>query len=248
MRHLLLVVPLLLGPIASAIPVQAQTQLSIGISSPGVQIGINMPSYPQLVRVPGYPVYYAPQARSNYFFYDGLYWVYQDDNWYSSDWYNGPWHAVGPQYVPLYVLRVPVRYYRQPPTYFRGWRPDAAPRWNEHWGRDWEQQRSGWDRWDRRSVPAPAPLPSYQRPYSGARYPSVVEQQHDIRSQNYRYRPHEPISQQHYQQAPAPQRAQPDRPQAEPRNRGQEKKAEKQDKDKGNGKGKDDRKNQGDQK
>ena len=41
--------------------------------------------------VPGYPVYYAPDIGGNYFFYDGRYWVYQDDNWYSSSWYNGPW-------------------------------------------------------------------------------------------------------------------------------------------------------------
>jgi hypothetical protein len=56
-----------------------------------VSIGINVPIYPRLVVVPGYPVYYAPQLDSNYFFYDGLYWVFQDDNWYQSSWYNGPW-------------------------------------------------------------------------------------------------------------------------------------------------------------
>jgi len=88
--------------------------------------------------------------------------------------------------VPLYVLRVPVRYCRQPPPYFRGWRADAPPRWGDHWGRDWEQRRSGWDRWDRRSAPAPAPLPTYQRNYSGDRYPREVEQQHSIQSEKYR--------------------------------------------------------------
>lgn len=43
-----------------------------------VSIGINLPVYPQLVVVPGYPVYYAPWLQSNYFFYDGLYWIYQN--------------------------------------------------------------------------------------------------------------------------------------------------------------------------
>src|ERR1700751_749063 len=75
-----------------------------------VSIGINFPVYPQLVRVPGYPVYYAPQVNSNYFFYDGMYWVYAGDNWYASSWYNGPWELVTPEAVPLFVLRVPVRY------------------------------------------------------------------------------------------------------------------------------------------
>jgi hypothetical protein len=116
----------LLGRLAIALSLtlgvasQAETQFSIGISVPGVSIGINTPAYPQFVRVPNYPVYYAPGLQSNYFFYDGLYWVYQQDNWYSSSWYDGPWYAVGPQYVPLYVLRIPVRYYRNPPPYFGG--------------------------------------------------------------------------------------------------------------------------------
>jgi hypothetical protein len=138
----------------------AVAQVSIGISMPGVSIGINMPVYPQLVRVPNYPVYYAPQVQANYFFYDGMYWVYQQDNWYASSWYNGPWGLVSPQAVPVYVLRIPVRYYRNPPMYFRGWQADAPPRWNEHWGHDWSRQRSGWDHWDRRAAPAPAPLPA----------------------------------------------------------------------------------------
>ena len=59
-------------------------------------------------RVPGYPVYHAPNAPGNYFFYDGLYWVFQSDNWYSSGWYNGPWQQVGPDRVPLFLLRARV--------------------------------------------------------------------------------------------------------------------------------------------
>jgi hypothetical protein len=161
-----------------------------------VNIGIDLPAYPSLVRVPGYPVYYAPQVNSNYFFYDGLYWVYQDDNWYSSSWYNGPWDLVNPEVVPLFVLRVPVRYYRRPPVYFRGWSASAAPRWGDHWGNSWAQSRSGWDQWNRKSAPAPAPLPTYQRQYSGNKYPHA-EQQQALQSQNYR-RPSSP------QQAAAP--------------------------------------------
>jgi hypothetical protein len=190
---------------------QAQVSFGIGINVPGVSIGINVPAYPSLVQVPGYPVYYDPRLNSNYFFYDGLYWVYLSDNWYASSWYNGPWRAVGPEYVPLYVLRVPVRYYRRPPTYFHGWRPDAPPHWGEHWGREWEQRRGGWDRWDRRAAPAPAPLPTYQRSYSGSRYPSAEEQQRSIRAEKYRYQPKDEVAQQHFQQPgkPSDARAEP---------------------------------------
>jgi hypothetical protein len=177
----------------------ATAQVSVGIGFPGVSIGINLPSYPQLVRVPGYPVYYAPSLNSNFFFYDGMYWVYQGDNWYASSWYNGPWGLVAPAAVPLFILRVPVRYYRQPPVYFGGWRTDAPPRWGDHWGHEWEQGHSGWDRWNRSSAPTPAPLPSYQRQYAGDRYPQA-EQQNVLRSQNYRYQPRDVVVREHYQQ------------------------------------------------
>ncbi len=199
MRHLLLAVSILLG---SATAADAQVSVSFGVALPGVQIGVNVPAYPRLVAVPGYPVYYAPTVNTNYFFYDGAYWVFAGESWYVSSWYAGPWYPVAADHVPLYVLRVPVRYYRAPPPYFRGWRADAPPRWGEHWGRDWEARRAGWDRWDRRAVPRPAPLPAYQRRYSGERYPQAAEQQREIRATRYGYRPREDVTRQHYGEAP----------------------------------------------
>jgi hypothetical protein len=209
MRNVLLITWLLLCSITPA-----TAQVSFSIDLPGVSIGINQPVYPNLVRVPGYPVYYAPSLRSNYFYYDGMFWVYQRDNWYASFWYNGPWGLVSPEAVPLYILRVPVRYYRQPPTYFRGWRPDAPPRWGEHWGTSWQQSRGGWDSWDRSAVPSPAPLPVYQRQYAGSRYPRF-EQQQVLQTQNYRYQPHDAVVQQQYQALRA-QAVQPAVPQQQP--------------------------------
>jgi hypothetical protein len=194
MRYAVIVLWTLLWSVTSAI-----AQVSIGIGLPNVSIGINLPVYPELVQVPNYPVYYAPRLQSNYFFYDGMYWVYQEDNWYASSWYNGPWALVGPEVVPVFVLRIPVRYYRAPPVYFRGWRSDAPPRWGQHWGNEWEQHRRGWNKWDRHSAPAPAPLPVYQRQYSGNRYPRV-EQQPVLRSQNYHYQPRNAVVRQHFQE------------------------------------------------
>jgi hypothetical protein len=194
MRYGIIVLSLLLFSAVSA-----KAQVSIGIGLPNVSIGINLPMYPELVRVPNYPVYYAPRMDANYFFYDGMYWVYQNDTWYASSWYNGPWGAVDPYYVPLYILRVPVRYYRQPPVYFRGWVSTRPPHWEQHWGHDWGQRRSGWNHWNRNAAPAPAPLPVYQRKYAGDRYPRV-EQQHTLRSQQYRYQPKDKVVRQHLQQ------------------------------------------------
>lgn len=183
--------------------------LAFGLAAPSfaavsVNIGISIPAYPRLVPVPGYPVYYAPAVDANYFFYDGLYWVFDGDNWYDSTWYNGPWTLVDPIAVPGFVLRVPVRYYRHPPAYFRGWRADYAPRWHEHWGSRWVEHRGDWNNWNRRSAPAPAPQPTYQRQYSGSRYPQQVEQQSALHARNYAYQPREAYSRQHYEQRVAP--------------------------------------------
>ncbi len=204
MRISTLAAALLVG---AAAPALALAQVS-------VNIGIDLPLLPRLVRVPGYPVYYAPQLRSNYFFYDGVYWVFEHDGWYASDWYNGPWRSVGMQSVPLFVLRVPVRYYRSPPSYFRGWRADASPRWADHWGPQWEAQNRGWDLWDHRAAPAAAPLPTYQRRYGGERYPRA-EQQQELHARNYRYRPHDPVVRQQFESHGMPQ------PDADPRAHGQ---------------------------
>ena len=170
-----------------------------------VSIGVNLSSYPEMVVVPGYPVYYAPGLGANFFFYDGLYWVYQDDNWYASSWYNGPWWFVAPETVPLFVLRIPVQYYRQPPAFFFGWQSDSPPRWGDHWGHEWEQRRGGWNRWNHNSVPIAAPLPRYQGQYSGNRYPRQVEQQRDLQQQNYHYQPHDPEVRQRTQEQVSPQ-------------------------------------------
>jgi len=217
MRYVLIVLCMLFGSLNLA-----GAQVSIGIALPGVRIGFNLPLYPDLVQVPGYPVYYAPRVDANYFFYDGLYWLYQSDDWYASSWYNGPWGRVAPEVVPLFVLRVPVRYYRHPPAYFRGWRPDAPPRWGQHWGNDWERRRSGWDRWNRASAPTPAPLPVYQRQYARDRYPQV-DQQRALHDQNYRYQPRDAVVRRHYQDQGAQRRttapAQPQQQTMPPRER-----------------------------
>jgi hypothetical protein len=193
----LLVVSLLLASLSNT----AAAQVSVVIGLPVVRIQFSQPEFPRLVAVPGYPVYYDPGAPSNYFFYDGLYWVYEGDTWYASSWYDGPWGMVSPQAVPLFILRVPVRYYRQPPAYFQAWQADAPPRWGDHWGRDWQRQRGGWDKWDRREAPPPAPLPAYQRQYAGNRYPRA-EQQEALRAQNYRHEPRDAaVSRVHQEQA-----------------------------------------------
>lgn len=165
--------------------------VGVGVAVPGLSIGVEIPTYPQLVPIAGYPVYYAPGVGANLFFYDGLYWVFAEDNWYYSSWYDGPWYLAEPETVPDFVLRVPILYYRRPPAYFLGWSRSAAPRWGEHWGPTWERHRHGWDRWDRRSMPPRAPLPGYQRGYPHDRYPGADRRQ-NLENRYYPYRPRDP--------------------------------------------------------
>lgn len=168
----------------------ALAELRIGIGVPRVNIRITLPAFPEFVLIPGLPVYHAPRLEANYFFYDGYYWTYIDDNWYASDWYNGPWWWVDPFDVPLFILRVPIRYYRIPPVYFRDWPSHQPPRWGQRWGHDWERRHHDWDRWEHNRVPHPAPLPDYQRQYSGKRYPKGEEQER-LHRRYYRHQPDE---------------------------------------------------------
>src|SRR5262245_59577920 len=117
----------LVALLCTAAPAAAQINISIG--APTIDIGIHFPTFPKLVVVPNSPVYYAPAVDSNFFFYDGMYWIYVNDGWYASSWYNGPWAVVAPDIMPVAILNIPVRYYRRPPAYFRGWAASAPPRW-----------------------------------------------------------------------------------------------------------------------
>jgi hypothetical protein len=207
----------------------APAQISIDVGVPSAGIGLDIQQYPTLVPVPEYPAYYAPGLDSNLFFYDGQYWVYAQDNWYTSSWYNGPWDFVPPEAVPDFILRIPLLYYRRPPPYFSGWGRESPPHWGEHWGREWENRRRGWNHWDRRDVPGRAPPPSYQRNYSHEHYPRADEQR-ALRERNYRYEPREDMARHPFDRpqrgatdpnhANEPNRAPPvrQRPDAPPRN------------------------------
>jgi hypothetical protein len=113
-----------------AVPAHAQVQ---------VNVGIHLPGPPTLAVVPGAPVYYAPRAPANVFFYGSQYWVFHGNGWFIGPTWNGPWAVVAPMHVPVPILRVPVRYYHVPPGHWKRWRADAPPRWDGHWGREWHE-------------------------------------------------------------------------------------------------------------
>src|SRR5258708_19237667 len=101
----------------------ALTAASAAEAAVNVSIGINIPAYPRLMAVPGYPVYYAPGVDANYFFYDGLYWVFDGDQWLARSWDNGPGRGLGPGVVPLFPWPAPVPHRHRPPPRFPPPRP-----------------------------------------------------------------------------------------------------------------------------
>jgi hypothetical protein len=127
MRRLVLAAALVT---AAALPAPAQVRIDIGIQLPGP---------PPLVVIPGAPVYYAPSAPANVFFYGGQYWIFGAGGWHVGPTWSGPWVIVAPVRVPVPILRVPVRYYPAPPGHWKTWRRDGPPRWEAHYGRDWRE-------------------------------------------------------------------------------------------------------------
>jgi hypothetical protein len=107
------------------------------------------------VVVPGAPVYYAPRAPANVFFYAHQYWAFAKGGWYVGPSWNGPWAVVEPAYVPAPILQVPVRYYPAPPPNWKRWRREAPPQWGVHYGGQWREaaQERSWreheEQWDR---------------------------------------------------------------------------------------------------
>lgn len=167
MRCPLAVLALLLASIGAV-------RADVGIRT-GVDLGVDLPAHPRLIRVPGHPVHYDPRIRLNYFFFDGMFWMFENERWYASTWYNGPWNRVGIYDVPVYVLRVPVRYYHRPPPYFHGWNIDAPPRWSERRGPERDARGEDWAQRDRRATPN-------RTPHAGIRHPQAAERQHGVRT------------------------------------------------------------------
>jgi len=105
-----------------------------------VSLGFNLPAPPALAAIPESPVMYAPRVGANYFFYGGEYYVYANDGWYIGPRHNGPWRAIGPEFVPRPILAVPVRYYHRAPYEWRHARREGPPPWANHWGRRWDEE------------------------------------------------------------------------------------------------------------
>jgi hypothetical protein len=123
----------LLLVIALAAPAGAQVRV-------GIDIGIHLPGPPELEVIPGIPVYYAPRAPANVFFYAGRYWILVDRGWHVGPTWSGPWVIVEPVHVPAPILKIPVRYYPRPPGHWHAAHRGGPPPWAPAYGREWREE------------------------------------------------------------------------------------------------------------
>jgi hypothetical protein len=88
---------------------------------------------PDMVVIPGSSVYFAPGVSVDLFFHGDYWWNRRGDRWYRANAYNGPWHSVGPRYVPAPVYRVPANYR----TVYVHEKPMPYGQWKKaHWKHD----------------------------------------------------------------------------------------------------------------
>jgi hypothetical protein len=188
MRHLILATSIATSMLLYA-AVPAHAQVSVGIQSHGVSIGFNVSAYPRMVAIPGYPVYYDPRMSSNYFFYDGLYWVVPGQQLVFERLVRWP---VGPDRAAVCARVRAARsgsLLRPAASLFCRLERGCCPALGEYWGNDWQQQRSGWDSLGSSIRLSSRAVAGLSAQYSGSRYPRAVDQQYSIQATNYRYHP-----------------------------------------------------------
>ena len=195
----------LLGLLFSATP--ASAQVSVGIGLPGVSIGINLPVVPGARPGAGLPgLLRSADWTRTFSSTTACTGCTRGITGTRAPGTTGPGGSWARRSCRCSSCEFPCATTGLRLRTFADGGADAPPRWGEHWGHEWEQRRSGWDRWNRGSVPAPAPLPVYQRQYSGDRYPRV-EQQQALQRQKYRYQPQDPVVRQVQQERRSRSRA-----------------------------------------
>ena len=129
-----------------------------GISMAGVNINVNIgppPVYtfsepPELVVIPNTYVYFAPGVDLDIVFYHGFWYRPHNGYWYRSSGYNGPWHHIGRERVPRYILSLPPNYrlsYRDYPRIPYGHVHSNWNRWERerYWNkRQWKHDQNEW--------------------------------------------------------------------------------------------------------
>lgn len=154
MKRILLMAPLLALLVPAAIPAKSEAAVSVGVSlhvgDPYRGFSLQFRSQPDMVLVPATRVYYVRDYDHDLYRY-GRSWYYVEDNsWYQSSSYNGPFVQIAVSSVPRQVYNVPTRYRRAwggPPSHAPayGYRRNHQAGYQGGGNRGGYQDQDGWN-------------------------------------------------------------------------------------------------------
>jgi hypothetical protein len=91
--------------LCAAAPAHSEVSVNINIGPPMV-----VQQAPEMVVVPGSLVYFAPGVNVELFFFRGYWWSRNENRWFRSREYKGPWKGMEGRRVPVEIVRLPPRY------------------------------------------------------------------------------------------------------------------------------------------
>ncbi|HKO21839.1 MAG TPA: hypothetical protein VJX91_04235 [Candidatus Eisenbacteria bacterium] len=171
MKRIFMMAALLALLVPAVLPTKSEAAVSVGVSfhvgDPYGGLSLHFSSAPRLALIPASQVYYVPNYDRDLYRYGNTWYTTQDDCWYQSSSYNGPFVQIAVSSVPRPIWNIPNRYRRgwggsqaayrgyQGRGYDQGWNQGSTSDWNGYQGRNGYQDRNGyqgqneWQRNDR---------------------------------------------------------------------------------------------------
>ncbi|HTK69640.1 MAG TPA: hypothetical protein VL857_07520 [Candidatus Eisenbacteria bacterium] len=167
MKRILMMAALLALLIPAVLPAQSEAAVSVGVSlhvgDPYRGLSLHFSSAPRLALIPASQVYYVPSYDRDLYRYGNAWYTTQDDCWYQSSSYNGPFVQIDVSSVPRPIWNIPNRYRRSwggsqaqaysdpgsqaPTSHDRGWNRGGHQGWNGNRGQNgWQQNDRNDDR------------------------------------------------------------------------------------------------------
>lgn len=141
MKRILLMIALATLLVSAAMPARSEAAVSVGVSlhvgDPYRGLSLHFRSNPDMALIPATQVYYTRNYDHDLYRYGRSWYYVEDDCWYQSSSYNGP-------FVQIDVSSVPRQIYTVPTSYRRAW--GGPPAHAPAYGYRRNQGQSGYDR------------------------------------------------------------------------------------------------------
>ena len=160
MKRILLMAALAALLASAAIPARSEAAVSVGVSlhvgDPYRGLSLHFRSNPDMALIPASQVYYTRNCDHDLYRYGRSWYYVEDDCWYRSSSYNGPFVRIDVRSVPRQIWNVPTGYRRAwggPPAHAPAYgyrRNQGQTGYDRGWNQDGNQDQGGWQRNDRR--------------------------------------------------------------------------------------------------